>query len=105
MLKPGHYRSLPAGSKERLDSYSLPTPEIPPEEHVACLDMPYYFTEQPNRFGILEEWRQGLGVWSKIGRHLRFQPRILALQDRFLKRMFGLNQDAPIPPASFISRS
>lgn len=97
LLKPGHNR-ITKGSVDLLDQYSLPIPEVPPDDHVACLDIAYFLIEKSERWDLHDELRAGTGSRKAVGTHMRFQPDVVELSHQYLRKTFGSEPDETIPP-------
>jgi hypothetical protein len=102
IFKANQINTLPEGSAAILQNYSLPKPELLPENHVGCLGNTYFMLEQGDRWGIRDEFREGQGVWNSVGKHMRFQPGIQELRDLYIKQIFGLKYRDNIPGVSIL---
>ncbi|KAK7021935.1 hypothetical protein VNI00_017164 [Paramarasmius palmivorus] len=69
--------------------------EVPPDEHLACLDMSYFMTS-----GVLDfEWAYAWApAWKMVGRHLRFREDLNEIARGYLRRAFQLEDEESIPP-------
>jgi hypothetical protein len=85
-------------SLQTMEKFSLPIPDVLPDPRLACLDLVYFYHVEPKRFGIIDEWRAGQGVWQAVGKHMRFQPGLVRLAEGYLRHAFGVAQGQPIPP-------
>jgi hypothetical protein len=104
-LRLGHNSKLPADSIATLEKFGKPIPKIVPEDHMECFDFPYYMVEQSQRYNVLQEWREGQGVWSRVGKHMKFQTGLVDLAMDFLRSQFGLRDGEEIPPVSLVGES
>ncbi|KAG8888922.1 hypothetical protein FRB98_006464 [Tulasnella sp. 332] len=66
---------------------------LEPDDQLACFDLLYFVSAKAEW-----EWSQGVSpVWSLIGTHARFTPRIEGLADQYLRSLFHLGKGATIP--------
>jgi hypothetical protein len=100
LLREKHNGVAPPESLAILDKFNKPHPVLGPEDHLACIDVTYWFLEQPDRFDLHQEWLSGEGVWNRVGRHIRFAPGLYQLADQFLRYELGLGTSESIPPVS-----
>ncbi|RSH80169.1 hypothetical protein EHS25_007274 [Saitozyma podzolica] len=91
-------QSVPEESLQMLGTLSVPNPEVLPDPQVFCVDNIYWELEQPERWDLHAEWREGGGVWGTIARHMRFQPALIRLADDYLRYTFGLGPGQEVPP-------
>lgn len=69
---------------------------LPPDEHLMCFDFLYYG-------GLIHayEWEEEYFLpWSRVGTHTHFAPRMTALVEEYLMRLFGVETRRDIPPVS-----
>jgi hypothetical protein len=88
----------PQESLELLDELNKTRPSVVPDPQLFCLDVVFWYAEQPKRWDFHTEWREGSGVWAAVGRHARFQPALVRLADDYLRHALGVSQDQAIPP-------
>ena len=82
-------------TQARLDELKQPLPEVLPSDKFACIDS-VYWCHNAGR-GLHEDWHKGEGAWLNVGIHLRWQPGFVQLADDFLRNIFDLRPNAPIP--------
>ncbi|KAG8906710.1 hypothetical protein FRB99_006308 [Tulasnella sp. 403] len=93
---------FPDGREEALrDASPLPSNQhkkvILPDERFMCFDILYYAAAHEPY-----EWERDYSpAWRFVGRHLRFHPKMVEIAELYLRRMFDLQEDEPIP--KFIS--
>ncbi|KAG8977750.1 hypothetical protein FRB90_008719, partial [Tulasnella sp. 427] len=65
-----------------------------PDDHLACFDCLYWvWTKQ------YWEWEQAPSpTWEAVGKHLHFTREADEIADIYLRQLFGVAHDAPIPP-------
>ncbi|KAG8973017.1 hypothetical protein FRB90_010042, partial [Tulasnella sp. 427] len=89
---------FPQGRAEALQD-TTPMPSvvlkltIPPDETFLCFDMLYYA-------GVYDIWeweKDWSPVWRFVGRHMRFNPKMIELAEVYLRKAFRLNGNEPIP--------
>ena len=98
-LSINHNGILPPTSLEILKNNSWPIPNPKPDDHVACVDMLFYFVEQTHRYDMNREYTFGQGAWNRVGKHMKWQPGLKELSNRYLRMVFGLkDDDQNIPP-------
>ena len=97
-LKQDHHGQLPAETLDLMSNYSIPTPSVLPDHRKAVIDFTYWFAEQPERWDVLTEYRNGQGAWNRIGKHLHFQPGLRLLAEDLLRHTFDLGPKKAIPP-------
>lgn len=96
----GHSYSLSDNSRALLEKWGNDIPELDPDDHVACVDHMYNFSDDPIHLDSREEFRNGVGTWARVGQHMRYKPSWLKLADKYLRRIFEVPNGAPIPPVS-----
>jgi hypothetical protein len=90
---------LPESTVARLHELGEVT-GISPDDQYTCLDRTYWMVDAPHNEDLHHQWRNGVGAWAAVGRHLKFQPGIHQIADDFLRDLMGLSWDAEIPPVS-----
>ncbi|GJN90509.1 hypothetical protein Rhopal_003520-T1 [Rhodotorula paludigena] len=90
--------------EENLKPFFDPLHGVPPtdDEQLMCVDATFYVGNSvppppyPQRVP-LDPWRVGK-AWKKVGQHLHWIPEVQDFADDYLKRIFGVNRAADIPP-------
>lgn len=100
MFLPRRSIPIPQSSIDFLTNHSIPMPTTELDPKVACIDSLFYATEQTDRWTSFSELKNGAGPWSKVGRHMRFQPKLLEIAEGYLKRAFGVPQTHVAPDVS-----
>ncbi|KAG8892746.1 hypothetical protein FRB99_002466, partial [Tulasnella sp. 403] len=90
--------SFPTGRRLALESEETVNGEtatkVVPHERLMCFDSLYRVVEDD-----VFEWDQDYSpVWNVVGQYLYFKPSVMRLAAKYLLRMFGLPEDATVPP-------
>jgi hypothetical protein len=88
----------PQESLHLLDELNRTHPSVLPDPQLFCLDVVFWYAEQPRRWDFHTEWREGAGVWAAVGRHARFQPGLVRIADDYLRHAFGVSRQQAVPP-------
>lgn len=94
---------FPDGRKRVLDANTARFPTqfgkkewIAPDEQLAVFDNTYGVSAY-----VPYEWFQDFSpMWRYVGRYLRFTPRVEAIADEYVRRMFGIGENDAIPLVS-----
>lgn len=100
LIHSDHPLNIPEESLELVKTKHLDEAAKPPDHDIACVDFVYFMVTQPKRFEIRTEYLNGDGSWNQVGRHMRFQPSLVALAEEFLRYAFALRAAEAIPPVS-----
>ncbi|KAI0068090.1 hypothetical protein BV25DRAFT_1793181 [Artomyces pyxidatus] len=67
---------------------------LPPDEQLACFDYLYYVCAHQSF-----EYEYDLSpAWRFVVKNFRFTSRLQSIAEGYLKRMFGVPEDGPVPP-------
>lgn len=66
---------------------------LPPDEHLLCFDFLYYM-------GVVQpfEWMQDYSPQWAVGTHVHWEPKLHAIAESYLRRLFGIKEDDANPP-------
>ncbi|KAF7332286.1 hypothetical protein MKEN_00109800 [Mycena kentingensis (nom. inval.)] len=68
--------------------------ELVPDEQLLCFDTTYWASELEGY-----DWSSDYSpAWRHVSQYLHYHPRVESLAQEYLRRMFGLAAEEPIPP-------
>lgn len=92
------HRTIPPESLNVTEHYNYTAPLAVPDDHLTCIDNCYWFTENTQRFELLDEWRRGLGTWAAVGKHMYWRTEVEQLAVSVGKRLLGVRETQELPP-------
>lgn len=92
--------TLPPDSISRLEELDRAPSSMQPENQITCVDRTYFLHSDPEHYDVLDNWRDGVGVWKEVGKYIRFQPALERIAMDLLRFLMGLKWDEEVPPVS-----